>query len=307
DGRDLRLLIIVVRGLYNLEGYAGLAQGLELLRASVAQFWDSLHPGLRERDDVQAAALPRLNALRQLENDDNGLLGDLRFGTVLNPRGLGPVSGNDLAAGSQSEFDMLNKAAKGLSQAERDALVAKHGQRVNRVTGVVRALAAEEGARAAEMIAALKACDAGIGALIAAVDTAGGFGGQTGLSLSELSSFLGQCRSTLEKAVATTAGAAAPETEDAPAPGVTAQEAPAARVNGAAAPGTINSRGDVESALDRIIGFYERTEPSSPIPHLARRMRRMVAMDFIELMEEIAPSGLKEFRSAAGVEEPKKK
>ena len=63
----------------------------------------------------------------------------------------------------------------------------------------------------------------------------------------------------------------------------------------------------VEAALERIIGFYERTEPSSPIPHLARRMRRMVKMDFLELMEEIAPSGLKEFRNIAGVEEGKKK
>ncbi|MBU2961462.1 hypothetical protein KO516_11670, partial [Citreicella sp. C3M06] len=72
-------------------------------------------------------------------------------------------------------------------------------------------------------------------------------------------------------------------------------------------PGEIRNRADVETALDRIIAFYERTEPSSPLPHLARRMRRMVMMDFLELMEEVAPSGLKEFRSVAGVEDGKKK
>jgi type VI secretion system protein ImpA len=54
-----------------------------------------------------------------------------------------------------------------------------------------------------------------------------------------------------------------------------------------------------------IIDFYERTEPSSPIPHLARRMRKMVPMTFVQLMEEIAPSGLKEFRNVAGVTEEK--
>jgi type VI secretion system protein ImpA len=69
----------------------------------------------------------------------------------------------------------------------------------------------------------------------------------------------------------------------------------------------VNSRADVERSLDQIIDFYERTEPSSPIPHLARRMRRMVPMDFLELMAEIAPSGMKEFRTVAGVDDEKQK
>ena len=40
---------------------------------------------------------------------------------------------------------------------------------------------------------------------------------------------------------------------------------------------------------DGIIEFYDRTEPASPVPYLARRMRRMVPMDFIELMADLAP------------------
>jgi type VI secretion system protein ImpA len=72
-------------------------------------------------------------------------------------------------------------------------------------------------------------------------------------------------------------------------------------------PGQINSRRDVEKVLDLVIDFYERTEPSSPIPHLARRMRKMVPMNFLQLMEEIAPSGLKEFKNTAGVFDDKNK
>ena len=68
-------------------------------------------------------------------------------------------------------------------------------------------------------------------------------------------------------------------------------------------PGAVNSRRDVERCLDMIIDFYERTEPSSPIPHLARRMRKMVPMNFLQLMEEIAPSGMKEFKNVAGVDD----
>ena len=71
-------------------------------------------------------------------------------------------------------------------------------------------------------------------------------------------------------------------------------------------PGAVNSRRDVERCLDMIIDFYERTEPSSPIPHLARRMRKMVPMNFLQLMEEIAPSGMKEFKNVAGVDDKTK-
>ncbi len=71
-------------------------------------------------------------------------------------------------------------------------------------------------------------------------------------------------------------------------------------------PDKINSREEVVKCLDLVVAFYDRTEPSSPIPHLARRVRKMVHMDFVELMEDLAPSGLKEFRLLAGMPEGKK-
>jgi type VI secretion system protein ImpA len=67
------------------------------------------------------------------------------------------------------------------------------------------------------------------------------------------------------------------------------------------------SRSDVERCLDLIIDFYERVEPSSPIPHLAQRMRKMVPMNFLQLMEEIAPGGIKEFRGIAGIPDKNEK
>ena len=70
--------------------------------------------------------------------------------------------------------------------------------------------------------------------------------------------------------------------------------------------GMITSRQEVIACLDRIIEFYDRTEPASPVPYLARRMRRMVPMDFLKLMEDLAPSGLKEFRLLAGLSDDKK-
>lgn len=303
EGRDLRLLVLMTRASYNIDGFAGLAKSIELLAQTIEQHWESLHPAKRDRDDPQVAALPRLNALRQLENDDNGLLGDLRFGVVLNPRGIGPITGDDLALAGLSEFEVLNRAASGLNQAEKDALIAVHGQRANRVNAATRGMAAEEPDATNALIAGLKACEDQVGHLSAAVTKEGGFVGQPGLNLSELNDFLAACRKQLEAAFeeGATNETAGDETVVEDRPKLTADSPTLA------ASGAINSRKDVEAALDRIIAFYERTEPGSPMPHLARRMRRMVAMDFLELMEEIAPSGLKEFRNVAGVDDVRKK
>lgn len=307
EGRDLRLLVLLTRAQYNVDGFAALAPALDFLAQTVTQYWDSMHPALRDRDDPKVAALPRLNALRQLENDDSGLLGDMRFGVLLNPRGIGPITGDDLVHGALSDFEMLAKAATGLSQAEKDALSAAHGQRANRVKAATRMMAAEETDEMAALTAGIMACETGLDTLSKAIAEAAQFGDQPGLAMPELEEFLALCRKSLEQAVSATAEDA-PMVEDNPAVSVPDTKGTAnSAAPLASTPGTIGSRADVQQSLDRIIAFYERTEPGSPMPHLARRMRRMVAMDFLELMEEVAPSGLKEFRNVAGVDDAKKK
>lgn len=308
EGRDLRLLVILVRGLYATEGFKGLSQGIGLLQRSVGDYWDSLHPGLRERDDPQMAAMARSNALRQLDNDDNGLLGDLRFGIAFSPRGIGPVTFDDVAAIPLSDFDVQARMASGLSKQEKDAILARHHDRAKRARTACRVIAAEQGEDVAAMVAEIGTCLAGMESLCVTFGERGGFDGTSGLSLHGLSDFLTGCRKSLETALAET-DAAAPASAAMPehGPAATDQAPTAAVVNSAPVKsGEINSRGDVEVALDRIVAFYERTEPSSPIPHVARRLRRMVAMDFLQLMNEIAPSGLKEFRNIAGLDDNKK-
>jgi type VI secretion system protein ImpA len=62
-----------------------------------------------------------------------------------------------------------------------------------------------------------------------------------------------------------------------------------------ASPGTINSRDDVISALERINQYYRKNEPSSPIPLLLDRAKRLVKMDFYEIVQDLAPNGMSQF------------
>jgi type VI secretion system protein ImpA len=57
-------------------------------------------------------------------------------------------------------------------------------------------------------------------------------------------------------------------------------------------PGDIRSREDVLKALDAIIQYYRTHEPSSPVPFLLQRVKRVVPMNFMDLMRDLSPESL---------------
>jgi type VI secretion system protein ImpA len=54
--------------------------------------------------------------------------------------------------------------------------------------------------------------------------------------------------------------------------------------------GEIASREDVIRTLDKICEYYKRYEPSSPVPFMLKRAKKLVAMDFVELLRDLAPN-----------------
>ena len=307
-GRDIRLLVIVARALANAEGFDGMRQGLDLLTSTVDQHWDTVHPVLREAASPREAATRRINALFQLENSDNGLLCDLEFATVLSPRGIGPVTVGDLCAGGLTRNQAQTELPSGLGEKEMTELLLRHEARANRVTAACRAQAIERPEEMAALTQSVEAARIALAALEAALTARVGENG-VGVKFKELDKVLSRTLGPLAAAQSQAApGAAASEVTamaepSAPPPATNGAHPPPAA---SGIPGAVNSRRDVERCLDMIIDFYERTEPSSPIPHLARRMRKMVPMNFLQLMEEIAPSGMKEFKNVAGVDDKTK-
>ena len=64
----------------------------------------------------------------------------------------------------------------------------------------------------------------------------------------------------------------------------------------------INNRTDVLEALGRICEYYEKYEPSSPVPILVERTKKLVTMDFMSIMKELSPDGVKQVELIAGVD-----
>jgi type VI secretion system protein ImpA len=88
--------------------------------------------------------------------------------------------------------------------------------------------------------------------------------------------------------------------------GADAAPAPVAAEGGAvAAPqagvGPIRSRDDVVRALDAVSEYFRQHEPSSPVPLFVDRAKRLVAKNFLEVLEDVVPDALPQVRSVSGV------
>jgi type VI secretion system protein ImpA len=90
---------------------------------------------------------------------------------------------------------------------------------------------------------------------------------------------------------------AAPETT----PDATDTGAAASTGTDGVAIGAVRNRQDATRALDAVAAFFRTNEPSSPIPLLIDRCKRLVAKDFLEVLAELAPEALAPAKAASGV------
>jgi len=97
-------------------------------------------------------------------------------------------------------------------------------------------------------------------------------------------------------------GAATPDAAAASAPG-----APAATGTMTAPPpppppppGEITCALDVHKAIDKICEFYMKNEPSSPVPILLKRAKRLVGKSFEELLKDLTPDAARQMRVFTG-------
>lgn len=66
--------------------------------------------------------------------------------------------------------------------------------------------------------------------------------------------------------------------------------------------GEIASREDVIRMLDRICEYFNRHEPSSPVPFLLKRARSLVTKDFMAILNDLAPGGTEQANLIFGIQ-----
>jgi type VI secretion system protein ImpA len=267
--RDLRICVPLTRALLCTEGFSGLAAGLALIRGLLEHQWASVHPQLDadEGDDPTS----RVNSLLDLASAD-GLLKTLRETPIVHSKTLGRFSLRDIrvasgrlkpAAGSPTEPPQQSQIDAGFLDTPLPDLQA----------AAAAVAAASEQLAAVDRLLAEK-----VGALAP--------------DFKPLSLDLAELRRVLnEKLVARgAAGASVSEASDGSAAGT----------HGAS--GEIRSREDVGRMLDRLCEYYRRHEPSSPVPLLLQRAKRLLTKDFLDIVRDLTPSGVAEAESIGGVE-----
>jgi type VI secretion system protein ImpA len=270
---DLRAAVFLADAYVNTKGLAGFADVTTYVLGCLEEFWDSCHPELDEDDDDDPTM--RINAVQGLGASDT-IYRSLRRTALTESRNFGRLSLRDMEI---AEGKMT--APPGMENIPDSATISAAFQDTD---------------------------DDFLAALLTAVQTAednvraisGVFDEQTpgqGPDLDELIKLLRQIKRRL--------------TEYASAEGVddTVQDGDADDTGGAAPMavggpvGGINSPSDVSNALDRIVAYYRRSEPSSPVPIMLERAKRLVGADFLTIMKDMAPDGVDNVHLIGGIED----
>jgi type VI secretion system protein ImpA len=269
--RDLRVAMPLVRALLALHAMPGFADGMRLLERLVDEHWDRVHPELDPDDDNDPTL--RINSLSQL-TDPATVLRDLRETAFVMLPGLGPLT------------------VRVLEQAHGEAPV-PDGQAALSPDSIAAALAdvSEE---------AMQTATAAVnGALDSAINLEAALGRHVGSTQSlNLTPLTRQLRRMAD--LLASRAQAAPEAAAASSDAEGADAAAAAPGGGSAAPraaaitGDVASRADVIRMIDKILAYYQRYEPSSPVPMLLERAKRLAPMSFMEVMENLAPDSLQQ-------------
>jgi type VI secretion system protein ImpA len=275
QSKDLRAALHLTRALLKSDGFSGLNQALELFRGYVEQYWETVHPQLDPDDDNDPTL--RVNILVSLADDDT-MLRSIRAAPLTDSRMLGRFGLRDIgiASGQLRPPEDAGEQPADMTVIE-SAFQDTDPERIQTMADAVRS-AAEHATQIESMVTDL-------------------VGAGNAPDLSELVTVLKEAGKVLNAHLEN------PEAleEDEDAEGSGAQVAGVG--GGAPISGSINNTNDVIRMLDKICDYYLRSEPSSPVPLLLNRAKRLVSKDFMTIMKDLAPGGVSEVASVGGIEE----
>ena len=274
--RDLRVAMTLLKSSLALQGFAGLADSLRLIERLLEERWDTVHPELDPDDDLDPTL--RINSLAELA-DTNSVLKTLKDTSILMLPILGSLTLRvlEIASGEIAPADGQEKVSvASLEAALRD---------VDDVSLQAGFAAISRSYDSASTIEAL---------LVRQVGSA------QALNLDVLKRGLRSGRDFLSSQQALRNPGATPVEELAgeslAEPTAVAVAAPPVVV----ANGEITNRDDVLRVLEKLLKYYHKHEPSSPVPLLLKRAQWLVPKSFMEIMEDLAPESVAQLMAISG-------
>lgn len=292
ETRDLRVAVELSRAALATEGLEAFAHVIEMMRQWQANFWEALHPELE--DPNEGLPQTRVNCLATLTTYDQNPK-KLQSSTLSLLKNASLVQGSRV--GSVSLRDYQIAAGEIEARAGEDDGEEGGGQETATGLSTIAAIIIDAGPDASR--SSLQAVDGALNNLAEiSKDYDEHLGHGVGPNFSEITKVLKDIRKVIEKygEVDTPADA-----EDEAGDGTQGADN-AGRTGGV--PGTINSREDAVLALDKICTYFERHEPSSPVPLILRRAKGLVSKSFIEVLQELTPDAVHTAEQIVGTQQP---
>ncbi len=280
--KDLRVVAsYLTRAVVHTDGFLGCAQALLLIRGYLEQYWDTVHPQLDPDDDLDP--ISRINAINAL-SDSQTILRSLRHSPLIHTQGVGVFSlrDMDIAAGKIILSNDEESAPAPTQTIIDGALMGSELSELQKNTTAIN-----DSLDSIKQIRKL---------LIDLVDV------ESAPQLGALTTELTHAQTVLGKELSRRGIAdAVPSKSGAEASSDDIVQAGA----GGSLTGEVNSRTDVNQMLDKICDYYTRHEPSSPVPLLLQRAKRLASMGFMELINDLASDGVPQAKKIMGVDEKK--
>ncbi len=289
QSKHLALFVSLTKAASGVHGFQGLADAMALTQSIAGEQWDTIHPE-EDKDDPDDPWWERINLLRELT--DNPQTGDHLYTlNLVNVRHIGAFSKRD-----------IDIAAGRREGSEED----KERCNPNLIRGAFTESKEEELiATDSAMADVLQACD----------DLNALFGQHIGAdapSFDNLKKQVEECRAVFREYAAEKLDVADVEDDvdtqsaddagtDTYADTVSDSEAATPASSTQTTQVVVNStafadRDAVAAAFDSVMLFYQKYEPSSPVPILVFRARQMVYKNFFDILRELAPQHSDNFR-----------
>lgn len=280
--RDLRIMTHLAVARLHLAGLPAFADVLAQIRDQIEARWEQVHPQLDPEDNHDPTW--RKNALTGLQ-DPGGVLRALRDLTVAGTRDRGTVAWRDIAV-FQGQIPADPARPKLTEVAIRSAFAATDPDRLTTLRdALARAL------QEARSIPTAFEAHAGRG---------------TGPDFTPLQKLLHEMEMGLQRFEVVK-----PDAPESPVDGVDDATGPAQALAPALRTGgnirsvsAVSSREDALYLLDLAAAYFRTNEPSSPLPMLIDRARRLATMEFLDILRDIAPDGLGQAQVIAGPPPP---
>jgi len=274
--KDLRIALYLALGLLKTEDLAGLCDGLAVLRGLLERFWDDLYPKLDPEDDNDP--LERINILQSLSPATVSAQDPMKFKQRL------------------AEVPLCNSAQMGRFclrdiQVARGEITLTAGEGAGIPDSSVIDAAFQDTATD-ELLAASQATGEAIEHVtnITAAFSKSAAQGQTP-DLSGFQSVLGNIHKCIQGYLAKRGYGEAAE-EAAPT---------AAPKSGVSLTGEIRSPQEALLAIEKVCQYFDRHEPSSPVPLLLRRARKLVSKNFLDVIRDVCPDAINQVETLGGI------